>query len=134
MEGRGKNIRLQHLTPILAGPDLDAIAATALRDVDRFWQARRHADGRLLSALYDEERHLLLPLPAVPFEARCMEPVAISHSAMAKVGGAVYSLPERWARLDAEAWVGPRDIRFCCRGEMTLRPRQAPGEIGRAHV
>jgi hypothetical protein len=43
------------------------------------------------------------------------------------VEGAVYSVPEGWARLDAEAWIGARDIRFCCRGEQTLRPRQFPG-------
>jgi transposase len=127
VEGRGKNIRLQHLTPILAGADLDTIAAAALRDVERFWMKRQHADGRPLRGLYDEERAFLLTVPDAPFEARCLKPVSVSHSATAKVGGAVYSLPERWARLDAEAWVGPRDIRFCCRGEVVLRPRQAPG-------
>jgi len=127
VEGRGKSVRLQHLTPILAGPDLDVIATAALRDVERLWQERRHADGRLLSVLYDEERPLLIPLPVAPFEARCVAPVAVSHGSTAKVGGAVYSLPERWAQLDAEAWIGPRDIRFCCRGEVALRPRQASG-------
>lgn len=127
VEGRGKSIRLQHLTPIVAGPDLDTISATARNDVERLWQQRHHADGRPLSALFEEERLLLLPLPAAAFDPRCLEPVAISHSATVKVEGAVYSLPERWARLDAEAWIGARDIRFCCRGEETFRPRQLPG-------
>lgn len=127
VEGRGKSIRLQHLTPILAGADLDAISATARNDVERFWQQRHHTDGRPLSALFEEERSLLLPLPAVPFDPRCLEPVSISHSSTVKVNGAVYSLPEKWARLDAEAWIGARDIRFCCRGEETFRPRQLPG-------
>ncbi len=127
VEGRGKSIRLQHMTPILAGPDLDTISAAVRSDVDRLWRQRAHAEGRPLSALFEEERSLLLPLPAAAFDPRCLEPVAISHSATAKVGGAVYSLPERWARLDAEAWIGARDIRFCCRGDETLRPRQFPG-------
>jgi len=127
VEGRGKSIRLQHLTPILAGPDLDTISATVRNDVDRLWRERRHTDGRSLSALFEEERSLLLPLPQAPFDPRCLEPVAISHSATVKVEGAVYSLPEGWARLDAEAWIGACDIRFCCRGEETLRPRQFPG-------
>ncbi len=127
VEGRGKSIRLQHLTPILAGPDLDTISATARNDVERLWQQRHHTDGRPLSALFEEDRSLLLPLPAAAFDPRCLELVAISHSATVKVGGAVYSLPERWARLDAEAWIGARDIRFRCRGEETLRPRQLPG-------
>jgi transposase len=33
VESRGKSIRLQHLTPIVAGPDLEAISAAALADV-----------------------------------------------------------------------------------------------------
>jgi hypothetical protein len=77
--------------------------------------------------LFEEERSLLLPLPRVAFDPRCLELVAISHSATVKVAGAVYSLPEGWARLEAEAWIGARDIRFCCRGKATLRPRQFPG-------
>jgi len=127
VESRGKSIRLQHLTPIVAGPDLDAISARVLIDVERLWRARRHADGRLLSALFEEDRASLLLLPATQFEPRCMHPVSIGHSATAKVDGAVYSLPERWARLDAEAWVGARDISFRCRGAVQIRPRQMPG-------
>lgn len=127
VEGRGKSIRLQHLTPIVSGPDLETIIATVLGDVERHWQQRRHADGRLLSALFEEDRARMLPLPATTFEARCMKLVSISHSATVKVQGAVYSLPERWARLDAEAWVGPRDIRFRCRVEEQTRPRQKTG-------
>lgn len=127
VESRGKSIRLQHLTPIVAGPDLAAISAAALADVDRLWRQRRHADGRLLSTLYDEDRELMLPLPAAAFDPRCLESAAISRSATVKVKGAVYSLPESWARLDAEAWIGACDIRFCCRGEETFRPRQRPG-------
>jgi transposase len=127
VEGRGKSIRLQHLTPIVAGPDLETISAKAREDVERLWQQRRHTDGRPLSALFEEERMRLLPLPAAAFDPRCLVPVAISHHATVKVEGAQYSLPERWARLDAEAWIGARDIRFCCRGEETVRPRMSPG-------
>jgi len=127
VEGRGKTIRLQHLTPIVAGSDLEAISVALLGDVERHWQQRLHADGRLLRELFEEDRGQMLALPAVPFEARCMEPVSISHSATVKVDAAVYSLPERWARLEAEAWIGPRDIRFRCRGEEQIRERQRPG-------
>jgi transposase len=127
VESRGKSIRLQHLTPIVAGPDLGTISGAALTDVDRLWRQRRHTDGRLLSELYEEDRARMLPLPTAFFEPRCMTPVAISHSSTVKVDGAMYSLPERWARLDAEAWIGVGDIRFRCRGEETFRPRQRPG-------
>ena len=127
VESRGKSIRLQHLTPIVSGPALDAISAAVRKDVERLWRERRHGDGRLLSDLYEDERSQMLPLPAAPFEPRCLTPVAVSSGSTVKVGGAVYSLPEHWARLDAEAWVGAADIRFCCRGDETLRPRERPG-------
>jgi transposase len=127
VESRGKSIRLQHLTPIVSGPDLETISETVRCDVDRHWRQRRHPDGRWLSTMFEEERSQLLPLPLVAFEARRMELVSISRNATVKVGGALYSVPERWARLEAEAWIGPRDIRFRCRGEQTLRPRQLPG-------
>jgi len=127
VESRGKSIRLQHLTPIVAGPDLAAISAVALQEVDRLWRERRRDDGRLSSELFEEDRARMLPLPAAAFEPRCMTPAAIGRSSTVKVDGAVYSLPERWARLDAEAWIGADDIRFRCRGEETTRPRQRPG-------
>jgi transposase len=127
VEGRGKTIRLQHLTPIVAGPDLAAISAAVLDEIHRHWVLRRHADGRGLLDVFEEDRAQMLPLPAARFEARCMEPVSISRSATARVDGTVYSLPERWARLDAEAWVGPGDIRFRCRGAEQIRLRQRPG-------
>jgi transposase len=127
VEARGKAIRLQHLTPIVAGPDLDTISETVREEVDQLWRQRLHDDGRSLSAMFEEEKARFRPLPATVFEARRMEPISISRSATAKVDGAVYSLPERWARLDGEAWIGPRDIRFRCRGEQTVRPRQARG-------
>ena len=127
VEARGKAIRLQHLTPILAGPDLETISAAALADLEGLWSRRAHDDGQALSARFEEERPLFLPLPAAPFEPRGLQMVSISHSATAKVDGALYSLPERWARLEAEAWVGAHDIRFVCRGESVLRPRQLSG-------
>lgn len=129
VEGRGKSIRLQHLTPIVSGPDLETISAMALSEVDRLWRERRHADGRPLTDLFEEERALFRALPTADFEPRCPVPVSISHSSTVKVEGAVYSLPERWTRLDAEAWIGARDIRFLCRGEQVVRPRQPPGGV-----
>ncbi len=127
VESRGKAIRLQHLTPIVTGPDLETISVALRVDVEGRWRERRHDDGRPLPGLYEEDRARMLPLPAAPFEPRCLTPVAVSSGSTVKVGGAVYSLPEHWARLDAEAWVGAADIRFRCRGDETLRPRVRPG-------
>lgn len=127
VEGRGKTIRLQHMTPILEGTDLEAISEALRLEVDRLWRQRKHDSGQPLAERFEEERFKLLPLPAADFEPRCIESVSISRSATAKVFGATYSLPERWARLTAEARVGARDVVFCCRGEQTVRPRQRKG-------
>jgi transposase len=127
VESRGKAIRLQHLTPVVSGCDLEAISNATQADVDRLWSARKHSDGRLLSGLHEEERSRLLPLPERAFEFRRMVAAAVSSSATVKLGGAVYSVPERWARLDAEAWIGCRDVRFSCRGEEKFTARLRPG-------
>ncbi len=127
VESRGKGLRWQHLTPIRAGEDLTTISAAVLADVDRAWRERPHPEGRSWDALFVEDQAHYLPLPPTPFEARRMHPISISRSAIAQVEGAQYSLPERWARLDAEAWLGVTDIRFRCRGEEVLRPRKRPG-------
>jgi len=49
--------------------------------------------------------------------------ISISHSSTITIARVLYSLPERWARLDAMAYIGVRDIRFVCRGEEILRDR-----------
>lgn len=128
VENRGKIIRLQHLTPILAGKDLEEISAKALAEIEREWFGKINKEGRSLLELFEEEKALLRPLPAKPFEARRMDMVTISPSSTAQVEGAVYSLPSAWARLDATVWIGPTDIRFVCRNETETRPRQARGQ------
>jgi transposase len=127
VEGRGKTIRLQHMTPIVEGKDLEQISAKVLADVDRMWRRKVRRDGRSLEELFKEEQSEFLPLPSEPFEARKTQPVSISSSSTCTVDGVLYSFPTRWARLDATAYVGALDIRFICRGEEVVHPRQKPG-------
>lgn len=127
VESRGKSLRLRYLTPIVSGDDLEVISSEMLEKVDDGWSGRRHADGRLLSELFAEDRMGFLPLPAVAFEPALLRLVSISSSSTVKVQGVLYSLPERWARLNAKAWVGVREVRFCCLGEEVTRPRLPPG-------
>lgn len=128
VESRGKNVRLQHLTPIVAGPDLPTLSERLLKDMDQRWAAQRHESGRTLPELFAEERLLLRPLPGTPFEPRLFRSVSISHSSTCTVEGAEYSVPSAWARLTADAWIGPVDIRFACRGQTLTRPRVAAGQ------
>lgn len=67
------------------------------------------------------------PLPEVPFDARKVILVTASGMSKVRVEGAAYSLPSRWARLEVTAHVGVEEVRFVCRGEEVVRPRQRFG-------
>ncbi len=127
VESRGKGIRLQHLTPVPRGNSLAEISAAVLREVDDAWRQRVHGDGRHCWDLWEEERRHLMVLPERPFEARRTVLVQVSNKATVDIEGARYSLPSRWARLDATAYVGVEDIRLVCRGETEVVTRQRRG-------
>ena len=97
VEGRGRGIRLQHLTPIPQGPSLGMISADLLAhlDAEEGWRVR-----------FAEERPLMQPLPATPFEARKVVLVRVRRTATVQVEGAWYSVPSRWAGLSATAFIG----------------------------
>jgi hypothetical protein len=123
VESRGKAIRLAHLTPIPQGGSLEAIARQLLADLDAAFERRRDATGKLASELWAEERAHLLALPATGFEVRKAIPVEISSGSMVRIEGAWYSVPSRWARLSATAYVGVDDIRITCLDESVTQPR-----------
>ncbi len=128
VENRGKGIRLQHLTPIVAGESLAAISVALQSDLDRAWGQARTPEGVLLSGvIYDEDQLCMKPLPAVAFDPRRVQPVVVSRSATVKVQGAVYSVPTTWARLDATAFIGVEDLLLVCRGDEHRHPLQPKG-------
>ncbi len=127
VEGRGKTIRLQHLTPIVSGTSLDEISQRLQTDIDLKWGEKKAPDGQLLGDLYDYDQFSMKPLPATPFEARLTRPVSVSRSATVTIMGAVYSVPVSWARLDATAYIGVSDIRLVCRGKQRTHKIQAKG-------
>ena len=110
VEARGKNVRLQHLTPIPGGESLAAIAALLVKNLDAASATRADQQGRSVAQRFDEERTLLRPLPGRPFEARQVEPVGVSRQALVRVEGAQYSVPSHWAGSQATAYVGVADI------------------------
>lgn len=116
VEGRGKTIRLQHLTPIVEGASLSEISGKLQSDLDKRWEQQKAPDGRLLGELYDEDQFNMKPLPEWPFDVREVRTVCVSRSATVTIMGATYSVPTSWARLDATAYIGVEDIRLVCRG------------------
>jgi transposase len=123
VESRGKAIRLEHLTPIPRGDSLEEISRKLLADVDAAFAARRDAAGKSVSELWAEERAQLLRLPAASFEVHKALPVEISSRAMVRIEGAWYSVPSRWARLTATAYLGVNDVRITCMDESVTHPR-----------
>jgi len=125
VEGRGKGIRLQHLTPIPRGADLESISATVMTSIEQMAEVTPRRAGKTTVELFEADKAAMDPLPVRPYDVRAPRPISISHSSTATIDGALYSLPERWARLDGMAYVGVRNIRFVCRGEEIFRDRAA---------
>jgi len=123
VESRGKAIRLQHLTPIPRGDSLEEISRKLLQDLEAAFDARRNAAGQRASELWAEERAQLLQLPATSFEVRKAVPVEVSSRSMVRIEGAWYSVPSRWARLNATVYVGVDDVRIICMDENVTHPR-----------
>ena len=98
VEARGKNVRLQHLTPIPGGQSLAEIAALLVKNLDAASVTRADQQGRTVAQRFTAERALLRALPERPFEARQVEPVGVSRQALVRVDGAQYSVPSHWSR------------------------------------
>ena len=103
VESRGRGVRLQVLTPIPRGDSMHELSEQMQREVDRL------APQRVWERFASEEP-ALRPLPEVAFEARRLQPVSVSRSALVRVEGAWYSVPERWAGLSVMAWVGVEEV------------------------
>jgi hypothetical protein len=123
VESRGKAIRLQHLVPVPRGEDLEQISQALLADLEESFARRRNAEGRPLTELWSEERARLLGLSATSFDISEPIPVEISSRALVGVEGGWYSVPSRWARLCATAYVGVDQVRLVCMDESVTHPR-----------
>jgi hypothetical protein len=66
-------------------------------------------------------------LPSDAFEARRHVLVRISRQSMIAVAGSRYSVPSRWAGLEATVWLGVDDLRVECLGEEMTVARVRPG-------
>jgi hypothetical protein len=127
VENRGKNIRLQHMTPIPRGENLGSISEALLKELDDSRRTKLNVDKTTAAESFAEEKKYLRPLPPTSFDARRVVMCAVSNKAMVRVGGADYAVPSTWARLDATAYIGLEDISICCLGQEIRFPKQQPG-------
>jgi transposase len=110
VEARGKGIRWQHLVPIPTGPDLDAISVRLLTRLDVQTQGKRSGSSDRICDLFEAERALMLPLPARRFRSSGVSFPSTSRRSLAKVRGAYYSVPCKWAGLDVTAYLGVYEV------------------------
>jgi transposase len=133
VEGRGKGIRLQHLTPIPQGKTLREISEALLEAIDE-QAVHRASRDEAASERFREEAEHLQPLPEYPFDPRLPEVVSISRKALVRISGSTYSVPEHWHSLQVKAYVGVEDIRIVCRGEeLTVARRRQGREVKYRH-
>ena len=128
VEARGKAIRLQALVPIPSGPALEGINAALLAQLDARIGERRAGNNATIGDLFAEEQRLLRPVD-VPFVAETATVATITPRALARVEGAYYSVPCRWAGLDLTTWIGAMTVTIVGReGQRIVHPRKRFGE------
>ena len=127
VEGRGNAVRLQHLTLIPQGKSLRELSEQLLGRLEEEARGKVNADGKSVLERFGEELERMRPLPPVPFQVAKVVPVSVRSTSVVKVEGAWYSVPSRWARLDATAYAGVEEVRIACRGEEVIHPRERFG-------
>jgi hypothetical protein len=122
VEARGRALRGQALVPIPSGPTLDAINAALLARLDQ------RAATPTIAGSFVEEQAAWRPAPE-PFVAEATTVATVSSRAVARVEGAWYSVPCRWAGLDLVVRVGPTRVTIVGRdGTAIVHPRRRFGE------
>jgi len=128
VEARGKAVRRQALVPIPSGLRLDAINDALLTRLDARLETTRDAVGRTVGARFSEEVPLFRSVPAA-FVAEATTIGTVSPRALVRLGGAVYSVPCRWAGLDLIARIGPTTVTIVGRdGTGIVHARKRFGE------
>ena len=127
IDTRGNAVRLQHLTLIPQGKSLRELSEQLLGRLEEEARGKVNAEGKSVLERFGEELERMRPLPPVPFQVAKVVPVSVRSTSVVKVEGAWYSVPSRWARLDATAYVGVEEVRIACRGEEVIHPRERFG-------
>jgi transposase len=128
VEARGKAVRLQALVPIPCASTLEEINTTLLAQLDARREQRRAGHQQTIGELFAEEQAQLRTVD-VPFVADATTVATISPRAIARIEGATYSVPDRWAGLDLTTWIGATTVTFVGRtGERIVHPRKRFGE------
>jgi hypothetical protein len=127
VEQAGKNIRLQHMTPIPQADSLKQISIELQKQLVASYQRKLNAERISVAKAFEEEKIHLKALPEREFDARLMVMCKVSNKALVRIEGADYAVPQTWARLDAKAYIGVEEITIACKGMEVTVPKLQPG-------
>ena len=128
VEARGQALRQQALVPIPTGASLDAINATLLARLDARLETKRDVAGQPIGTRFLEEQRLFRPAP-MPFLAEATTFATVAPRAIVRLGGAVYSVPSRWAGLDLVVRTGATTVTIVGKdGTPITHPRKRFGQ------
>lgn len=128
VEARGKAIRTQALVPIPSGPTLATINDALLAQLDGRAGVRRAGTEEAIGDRFVDEQRVLRPAE-VAFVAEAATIATVTPRALARVEGAYYSVPCRWAGLDLTTWIGATTVTLIGpTGERIGHPRMRFGQ------
>jgi transposase len=123
VESRGKNIRLQLLTPVPRGETLDEVSEQLLARLDADAQTKICRTRGPIAPRFEEERRQFIELPPRPYDARRVITSTASSTSRVRAEGAHYSVWSRWRDLTVTVLIGPTEVEIRCRGESVVHPR-----------
>lgn len=106
VEGRGRGVRLQHLTPVPKAPTLAEISQRLMARIEARLNRPRRRGGPTMRSLWEEERQSMLALPEWPHDPGILDDqVPVDRQAQIRVRTARYSVPSTWAGLTVRVWL-----------------------------
>lgn len=128
VESRGKNIRLQHLTPIPRGDSLDELSTRLLACLDDDAATKGRRDGTTIAERFRVEQQHFVRLPERRFEARRVTTCSVPRTCRVQLEGTTYSVWTTWKGETATALIGPSTVELRLRGQSVIHPRGRFGE------
>ena len=123
VESRGKNIRLQHLTPVPRGKTLEELSEQLLARLDEQARTKTCRTRGPIAPRFEQERRHFIELPPRPYDARRVITSTASSTSRVRAEGAYYSVWSPWRDLDVTVLIGPTQVEIRCRGESVAHPR-----------
>jgi transposase len=123
VESRGKNVRLQHLTPVPQGRSLEELSVKLLERLDHQFRTKSCRTRGPIAPRFEEERCHFIELPPRPYEARRVITSTASSTANVRAEGAHYSVWSYWRDLTVTVLIGPTQVEIRCSGESVFHPR-----------